>query len=254
MYKWSRNLAWNHNNATGLFNDVTNPNDCQLSWYASWGKPVLKLPNMEGSCRAWLHGISDTGMPTVHFVGAYVNIWWTFQVADVPKDRFAYSTESYAPSYYGLLVLHVYIIMIVLYLTVRPLTGTHVPVNPLFQNWPYLFLMRGRPSTCTCICCILQKKSVLKYYHYHPGVHGQRLWVKPRKLCSVWSIMALVVLKYTFITNNLLDEVNEGGLTQHRVTRTSPPSLAHRADHLTGRCQGSPPDSAVLENKESTLA
>ena len=47
--------------------------------------------NMEGACSAWLRGISDTSMPTVHFVGAYVNSHSTFQVANVPKDRPAYS-------------------------------------------------------------------------------------------------------------------------------------------------------------------
>ena len=44
----------------------------------------------------------DSGMPTV---GAYVNMWETFQVAQVRKNRPTYSTESYAPSYYGLLVM-----------------------------------------------------------------------------------------------------------------------------------------------------
>ena len=51
------------------------------------------------------YGISDTSMPTVHFVGVYVNSHSTFQVANVPKDRPAYNTEHYAPSYYGLLVI-----------------------------------------------------------------------------------------------------------------------------------------------------
>ena len=61
--------------------------------------------NMEGACSAWLRGISDTGMSTVHFVGAYVNSHSyvvNLQVAHVPKDRLAYSAKSYAPSYYGL--------------------------------------------------------------------------------------------------------------------------------------------------------
>ena len=31
---------------------------------------------MEGACSAWLRGISDTGMPAVHFVGAYVHVMW----------------------------------------------------------------------------------------------------------------------------------------------------------------------------------
>ena len=66
-------------------------------------EPNGKLSNMEGACSAWLRGISDTGMPTVHFVGAYVNSHSTFKVANVPKDRPTYSTEYYVPSYYGLL-------------------------------------------------------------------------------------------------------------------------------------------------------
>ena len=67
-------------------------------------EPNGKLPNMEGACSAWLHGISDTGTPTVHFVhsvhfkisGITVTSHSTFQMANVPKDRPTYSTEYYA--------------------------------------------------------------------------------------------------------------------------------------------------------------